>query len=245
MFEAQADRGGGAQVQPHGAARHPEPLLGGDAGGGAEDARGRDRRRLHGARPVLQVARHHRPHAGRAGARRAWTTTCGWARRRKHAFTRNRFHYNWHWFWDYGNGDIGNQGIHQMDVARWGLGVKYPDEGQRHRRPLHVRRRPGDAQHPDRHVRVRRGRQEEDAGVRSAPLDHATTRPASASGAGDRTPSATSSTARRATWRSGRGPRHVQDLPRQGAAARARAASDGGNNWANFIDAVRSRKRRT
>jgi predicted dehydrogenase len=43
-----------------------------------------------------------------------------------HAFTRNRFHYNWHWFWDYGNGDLGNQGIHEVDIARWGLGVKYP-----------------------------------------------------------------------------------------------------------------------
>jgi len=43
-----------------------------------------------------------------------------------HQFTRNRFHYNWHWFWDTGNGDIGNQGIHEMDIARWGLGVKYP-----------------------------------------------------------------------------------------------------------------------
>jgi predicted dehydrogenase len=31
-------------------------------------------------------------------------------------------HYDWHWIWDYGNGDLGNQGIHQMDVARWGLG---------------------------------------------------------------------------------------------------------------------------
>jgi len=41
-------------------------------------------------------------------------------------FTRNRFHYNWHWIWDTGNGDIGNQGIHQVDVARWGLGVKFP-----------------------------------------------------------------------------------------------------------------------
>jgi predicted dehydrogenase len=43
-----------------------------------------------------------------------------------HPFTRNRFHYNWHWFWDTGNGDIGNQGAHQIDVARWGLGVKFP-----------------------------------------------------------------------------------------------------------------------
>jgi predicted dehydrogenase len=42
-------------------------------------------------------------------------------------FTRNRFHYNWHWIWDTGNGEIGNQGIHQVDVARWGLGVKYPN----------------------------------------------------------------------------------------------------------------------
>jgi predicted dehydrogenase len=42
------------------------------------------------------------------------------------AFTENRFHYNWHWFWDYGNGDLGNQGIHEVDIARWGLGVRYP-----------------------------------------------------------------------------------------------------------------------
>ncbi len=41
-------------------------------------------------------------------------------------FSKNRFHYNWHWHWDYGNGDMGNQGVHEMDIARWGLGVKLP-----------------------------------------------------------------------------------------------------------------------
>jgi predicted dehydrogenase len=35
--------------------------------------------------------------------------------------TRPRFHYDWHWQWAYGNGDLGNQGIHQMDLCRWAL----------------------------------------------------------------------------------------------------------------------------
>lgn len=38
-----------------------------------------------------------------------------------HSLTRPKLHYDWHWQWDYGNGDLGNQGIHQMDIARWGL----------------------------------------------------------------------------------------------------------------------------
>jgi predicted dehydrogenase len=42
-------------------------------------------------------------------------------------FSENRFLYNWHWFWDTGNGDIGNQGVHEMDIARWGLGVDFPN----------------------------------------------------------------------------------------------------------------------
>ena len=37
--------------------------------------------------------------------------------------TRNRFHYDWHWQRHYGNGDSGNQGPHQADIARWGLGL--------------------------------------------------------------------------------------------------------------------------
>ncbi len=52
----------------------------------------------------------------------------------------NLVHYNWHWFWDFGNGDMGNQGVHEMDVARWavkdgtlprsvwGLGGRWVDE---------------------------------------------------------------------------------------------------------------------
>jgi predicted dehydrogenase len=36
-------------------------------------------------------------------------------------FNENRFFYNWHWNWAYGNGDIGNQGAHQLDIARWAL----------------------------------------------------------------------------------------------------------------------------
>ncbi|HEY7210923.1 MAG TPA: Gfo/Idh/MocA family oxidoreductase [Bryobacteraceae bacterium] len=46
----------------------------------------------------------------------------------KHPFTKNRFHYNWHWLWDYGNGDLGNQGVHQVDVARWGMGLGFPNK---------------------------------------------------------------------------------------------------------------------
>ena len=40
----------------------------------------------------------------------------------KKPLARKRLHYDWHWTWDYGNGDIGNQGVHEMDAARWGLG---------------------------------------------------------------------------------------------------------------------------
>ncbi len=41
-------------------------------------------------------------------------------------FNENRFHYKWHWHWHFGTGDAGNDGAHQLDIARWALGAGYP-----------------------------------------------------------------------------------------------------------------------
>jgi len=64
-------------------------------------------------------------------------------------FHTNYLHYNWHWFWHWGNGELGNNGIHYLDLCRWGLGVEYP---------IHVSSSGGryryedDQQTPDTHV---------------------------------------------------------------------------------------------
>jgi len=43
-------------------------------------------------------------------------------------FNTNRYTYGWRWLWDYGTGDMGNDGVHDLDIARWGLDVDYPTE---------------------------------------------------------------------------------------------------------------------
>jgi predicted dehydrogenase len=44
----------------------------------------------------------------------------------KRAYRENFAHYHWHWFWHWGNGELGNNGVHFVDLCRWGLNVTYP-----------------------------------------------------------------------------------------------------------------------
>ena len=53
----------------------------------------------------------------------AWVGPAKWM-----PFNENRFHYTWHWNWNFGTGDAGNDGAHQIDMARWALGVELPYE---------------------------------------------------------------------------------------------------------------------
>ena len=62
----------------------------------------------------------HKPDLDAPPAGVDWDMFLGPAPLRK--FNELRFKYNWHWFWDTGNGDIGNQGVHEMGIARWGMG---------------------------------------------------------------------------------------------------------------------------
>ena len=69
----------------------------------------------------------------------------------KRPFNANRFHYNWRVYRDYGNGDIGDDGIHDIDMARWGLGVTaHPIRVTAHGSDVvHAGAAKGDREYPD------------------------------------------------------------------------------------------------
>src|SRR5690606_22971138 len=48
----------------------------------------------------------------------------------KRPFNVRRFHGNWRWFFDYGSGDLGNDGVHRLDIARWALGEAIKANGE-------------------------------------------------------------------------------------------------------------------
>ena len=67
----------------------------------------------------------------------------------------NLVHYNWHWFWDFGNGELGNNGIHLIDVHSVGHEEDIAREGSLHRRTIRLQRSGADAKYAERHMDVR------------------------------------------------------------------------------------------
>lgn len=64
---------------------------------------------------------------GKAGPAPEWLDYTLWqGPAPEREFKDNILHYNWHWFWHWGTGELGNNGVHALDVCRWALGVDYP-----------------------------------------------------------------------------------------------------------------------
>ena len=132
IWEGTKDGGGGPQVWPYRSGRLSEPQ---------QPRRSRKPWR-RSARALSERSTWREGSAtsgGRASGGPKWNpfrrgsiTIYGSGRPQVVPSTRNRFHYEWHWQWEYGNGDIGNQGPHQMDLARWGSGRGASAEGAVH-----------------------------------------------------------------------------------------------------------------
>ena len=123
------DGRGGPQVQPRRAGRHAEPQRHrtsprpSSTSARASSARSTFVKvfNLQPRRGIGQPARRARPRRRRLRPVARPGPACGLS-------TANRFHYEWHWYWAYSGGDLGNDGIHQLDLARWCIGRTPPQE---------------------------------------------------------------------------------------------------------------------
>lgn len=73
-----------------------------------------------------RVSVGRQPDAPEPPAHLDWNVWLGPAQERP--FSKRYHTYNWHWHWDFGNGDVGNQGIHELDMSLWGLGETMPTD---------------------------------------------------------------------------------------------------------------------
>ena len=194
-------------------------------------------------RPLLQ-GRRRRPDtaAYRLRSRRRRPTnsisTSGSGRPRA-AVPREPRPLRWHWFWDFGNGDIGNQGVHQMDIARWMIpGAHACRRASQPRRAVRLQGPGPDAEHANRHLGLRRPQLIFE--VRGLP-----TKPFWPAKDGDNVLHFEGGIVANAKKKDGKselqffakGQTDGEPLPKVGT-----MRGPGGDNFGNFIAAVRSRK---
>jgi hypothetical protein len=115
----------GAQVQAHGRRRHATALVGPLPQSHRTAPRRGDWRHLPGQLLLPGPPRFDRVQGDQGAAELAELGPV--ARSGAHAaVSREPVHYNWHWFWDFGNGELGNNGIHMIDILRWGMRKTLP-----------------------------------------------------------------------------------------------------------------------
>ena len=106
------------------AARHAGPQHLDDDRSREAASRRDHRRRARGQVLEHSARRRHRPRAAGHARRRGldydnWVGPAPFV-----AYQKNRCHDGWHWWYDFGTGDMGNDGVHDVDYTRWGLGVE-------------------------------------------------------------------------------------------------------------------------